>query len=263
MGSQRRDHLPKEDPNYSTKQESDCLRDRVYGVQAKLLPHNLPCVTHDNVIGDARLLEDLVLANHILHHNHVVDAHAFGHVSIRHPTDPSRFIMSANMARALVRSAADLAEYNVGDAPNLPIVTGPKGASWNGWGPLSPAISRGAGHHADLPEQAVVLMRRHGFTTWGTSLKGAIYRAVYATKNAKLQTAATLLRGAFDADPKNARGDLKDGGPTGPIHASEPLTQDQARDANIMNSRAGERVWVVWVQEVKCQALYTSSVYQG
>ena len=57
---------------------------------------------------------DLVLANHILHHNAVVDA--FGHISTRQPTTVSgRFMMSANMAPALVRSPADFVEYKISD----------------------------------------------------------------------------------------------------------------------------------------------------
>jgi HCOMODA/2-hydroxy-3-carboxy-muconic semialdehyde decarboxylase len=48
------------------------------------------------------LIEDLVDANRILYHLGVVDG--FGHVSARHPADPSRFIISRSMAPALVTS---------------------------------------------------------------------------------------------------------------------------------------------------------------
>ena len=41
---------------------------------------------------DAALLEDLVAANRILVDQGVLDG--FGHVSIRHPKDPSRFLMA-------------------------------------------------------------------------------------------------------------------------------------------------------------------------
>src|SRR5882762_310601 len=46
------------------------------------------------------LVQDLVDANHILYHLGVVDG--FGHVSARHPGDPSRFLISRSMAPALV-----------------------------------------------------------------------------------------------------------------------------------------------------------------
>ncbi|KAK6384781.1 hypothetical protein LTS17_002344 [Exophiala oligosperma] len=56
-------------------------------------------------------LRDLIYANHILHHHGVVDA--YGHVSIRHPTDPSVYIMCGYMAPAMVSSPADLIHYHV------------------------------------------------------------------------------------------------------------------------------------------------------
>jgi ribulose-5-phosphate 4-epimerase/fuculose-1-phosphate aldolase len=69
----------------------------------------------------AELIQDLVDANHILHHQGIVDA--FGHVSVRHDADAGRFLMARNMAPARVQ-AADIAEYDVasGEAltPNPP-----------------------------------------------------------------------------------------------------------------------------------------------
>ena len=46
------------------------------------------------------LVDDLVLANHILFRERVLDG--FGHVSARHPLDPSRFLMSQSKAPATV-----------------------------------------------------------------------------------------------------------------------------------------------------------------
>ena len=62
-------------------------------------------------------LRDLISANHILHHHGCVDA--YGHVSIRHPTNPSVYIMCGYMAPALVSSAADLIHYRVADSEPL------------------------------------------------------------------------------------------------------------------------------------------------
>lgn len=59
-------------------------------------------------------LRDLISANHILHHHGVVDA--YGHVSIRHPTDPSVYIMCGYMAPAMVCSPSDLIDYHVSDS---------------------------------------------------------------------------------------------------------------------------------------------------
>ncbi|HET7525413.1 MAG TPA: class II aldolase/adducin family protein [Burkholderiaceae bacterium] len=56
------------------------------------------------------LIEALVDANHILYHQGIVDA--FGHVSVRHDRDPSRFLLARNMAPGRVQ-APDIVEYAV------------------------------------------------------------------------------------------------------------------------------------------------------
>src|SRR4051794_5348170 len=50
---------------------------------------------------DQAVVEDLVAANHILADQGVVDG--FGHISVRHPSDPNRFLMSRSLAPALVK----------------------------------------------------------------------------------------------------------------------------------------------------------------
>src|SRR6267154_3670763 len=60
------------------------------------------------------LVEDLIDANRILYHLGVVDG--FGHVSARHPTDASRFLISRSMAPALV-TAADLMAIHLDGRP--------------------------------------------------------------------------------------------------------------------------------------------------
>ena len=51
----------------------------------------------------------------------------------------------------------------------------------------------GAALAKTLGQSSFVLMRGHGSTTVGPSLKHAVYRAVYAEENAKLQMSAILL----------------------------------------------------------------------
>ncbi|KAF7846296.1 hypothetical protein BT93_L4656 [Corymbia citriodora subsp. variegata] len=60
------------------------------------------------------LLSTLVTANHILHYQSVVDA--YGHISVRNPSNPATFFLSGSLAPALVSSLSDLVEYNVEDA---------------------------------------------------------------------------------------------------------------------------------------------------
>lgn len=63
------------------------------------------------------ILRDLIYANHILHYHGVVDA--YGHVSVRHPNDPSVYLMCGYMPPALVASPADLIFYNVNDSSTV------------------------------------------------------------------------------------------------------------------------------------------------
>lgn len=61
----------------------------------------------------ADALHELALANRILAREDVVDA--FGHVSIRHPGDPEKFILSRSLAPGLVR-ADDLMVFELDGA---------------------------------------------------------------------------------------------------------------------------------------------------
>ena len=60
------------------------------------------------------LIEDLVVANHILFDQGVVDA--FGHVSVRHDKRPDRFLLARNMAPGSV-TAADIVEFTLDGEP--------------------------------------------------------------------------------------------------------------------------------------------------
>ena len=59
---------------------------------------------------DPKLIEDLVAANRILADQGVVDG--YGHVSVRHPADPQRYLMSRSIAPELV-TAADIMEFDL------------------------------------------------------------------------------------------------------------------------------------------------------
>jgi HCOMODA/2-hydroxy-3-carboxy-muconic semialdehyde decarboxylase len=60
------------------------------------------------------VIEDLVAANHILADQGVLDG--LGHVSIRHPNNPDRFLMSRSLAPALT-TADDIVEYDLDCQP--------------------------------------------------------------------------------------------------------------------------------------------------
>lgn len=63
---------------------------------------------------DAKLIEDLVAASRILAHHGVLDA--WGHVSMRHPSNPQRYLMSRARAPALV-SIEDIMEFDLDSNP--------------------------------------------------------------------------------------------------------------------------------------------------
>jgi HCOMODA/2-hydroxy-3-carboxy-muconic semialdehyde decarboxylase len=63
---------------------------------------------------DPKLLEDLIAANRILAMENIVDA--MGHVSVRHPNNPNRYVMSLARAPELV-TAEDLMEYDLDSVP--------------------------------------------------------------------------------------------------------------------------------------------------
>ena len=60
------------------------------------MPANPPPI----LVGHPELLRDLVLSNRILAHEGVVDA--FGHVSVRHPDHPDRFVIARALGPELV-----------------------------------------------------------------------------------------------------------------------------------------------------------------
>jgi ribulose-5-phosphate 4-epimerase/fuculose-1-phosphate aldolase len=63
---------------------------------------------------DAALVDDLVAANRILVDLGVLDG--YGHVSVRHPADPQRYLMSRSIAPELV-TAADVMEFDLDSNP--------------------------------------------------------------------------------------------------------------------------------------------------
>jgi len=63
------------------------------------------------------VIEELALANRILAHEGVLDA--FGHVSVRHPTDPGRYLLSRSRSPLLIEPD-DILEYTLDSAPVSP-----------------------------------------------------------------------------------------------------------------------------------------------
>jgi len=80
-------------------------------------PANTP--VHASDVGsatptDRALLEEIAIANRILFDQGVVDA--FGHVSLRHPNRPDRYLLARNMAPGQV-TADDIIEFDLDSNP--------------------------------------------------------------------------------------------------------------------------------------------------
>jgi len=194
-------------------------------------------------------IRELVDANHILFDQGVVDG--FGHVSVRHPERPDRFLLSRSMAPALV-TENDIQEFDLDGNPTVPngpapylerfihseiyrkrkdvnsvvhshspsvvpfsVVTGTKlrpvchmcgFLSEKGTpifeirdfaGPGSDLLitsgKLGAALADSLAEGPAVLMRGHGSTVVGSTLRQTVFRAVYTEVGARLQMEAMKL----------------------------------------------------------------------
>jgi HCOMODA/2-hydroxy-3-carboxy-muconic semialdehyde decarboxylase len=86
---------------------------------------------------------------------------------------------------------------------------------------LGRALAKSLGAHG------MVLMRGHGATMVGFSVRQAVYRAIYAELNARLQSEALRL-----------------GKPN-------YLTREEAAGAALANDNNMDRAWDLWVRAVK------------
>jgi ribulose-5-phosphate 4-epimerase/fuculose-1-phosphate aldolase len=229
----------------------------------------------------AQLREDVALANRILANEGVFDA--FGHVSLRHPTNPERFLISRHRAPELVQPA-DILELGLDGKPAVPTphrlygeVTihasifqarpdviaichhhapavlpyaiaradmfpvyhlgasmGVKVPFWDSrdeFGDTALVVvdpAEGKSLARALGPHWMVLMGRHGATVVATSLRELVFRTIYTTRNAELQTQAKLL-GAVNR-----------------------LSPDEIKKAAAYNLRPApmERAWDLWAMHL-------------
>lgn len=226
------------------------------------------------------LVEDLLLGNKILFKYGIVDA--FGHISVRHDSDPERYVMSRHLAPGLV-TEKDLITYDLDSVPipatkhrlyseryihgeiykARPDVTSvvhchapsliPFGitkaelepvyhmSAFLGLGVPKFEIRETAGMTdmlirtapigkalaEKLGDKPMVLMRGHGATMVGKTIRHAVYRAVYAAQNAQIQSEALRL--------------------------GEPMYLAPEESANYERyiDEVIHRPWNMWIREVK------------
>ena len=102
------------------------------------------------------------------------------------------------------------------------------------------------------PDQAVVLMRGHGFTVQGSSIMEAVLRAVYTQQNASIQTTALLTRAAYFTSGQQPT----DGRATSDI---KYLSEEETRGATEMTKWSVGRPWRLWLREVEAQGMYVNT----
>lgn len=95
----------------------------------------------------------------------------------------------------------------------------------------------------------VVLMRRHGFTTHGSDIQTAVYRAIYTKTNAAAQTNTATIKNAFLT--VNADGGEKWTG-------DEPMSEEMLEGCRRMNEGTQDKPWRLWVAEVENSGLYVN-----
>ena len=237
------------------------------------------------------VIEELVVANRILSNEGVIDA--FGHVSVRHPSDPNRYLLSRSRSPLLVEPD-DILEYKLDSEPvkrtsvrlyservihgciyqarsdvmavchhhapaimpfcitGKPIVPvfhvgatiGEQTPFWDQHDEFGDtnllvvkeeegqSLARALGRHS------VVLMRRHGATVVGGSLKELTSRSIFLCNNADYQMRAYLL-----------------GAPT-PLRPGEVKL---AGGVNVMPSVVA-RTWEYWTERLKVSGFWPSAV---
>jgi hypothetical protein len=109
-----------------------------------------------------------------------------------------------------------------------------------------------------VPDHALLLLRGHGFVTWGTSLPDAVYRAVFAVENAKIQSLAMGAQANVRGSTNGLKGEKMeiemgkgwDGG----------LKGDEMRDAARTINGGEAKAWGSWVREVRVSGKYENEL---
>jgi ribulose-5-phosphate 4-epimerase/fuculose-1-phosphate aldolase len=189
---------------------------------------------------------ELALANRIIAHEGVLDG--FGHVSMRHPTDPGRYLLARSRSPELIEPA-DIFEFTLDSEPvaakgvtlygervihgciyqarpdvnavchhhspsvlpfcitgvelvpvfHMGAVLGTAAPFWDSrddFGDTNMLVVKpeeGQSLAKALGSHWMVLMRRHGATLVGTTLRELVFRTIYSHANAEIQLRSMLL----------------------------------------------------------------------
>jgi HCOMODA/2-hydroxy-3-carboxy-muconic semialdehyde decarboxylase len=235
--------------------------------------------------------QEVAVANRILANEGIIDA--FGHISMRHPSDPNRYFISRHRAAELVEPS-DVLECDLDSKPVHPTgvrlysemvihgevykarpdvnsvchhhapsvlpfcatgvelvplfhlggTLGTKVPFWDSreeFGDTNLLVrtpEEGASMARALGPHAIVLLRRHGATLVGNSVRACVFRSIYSTRNAELQLRAMAI------------------GTPGPLSPGEA----EKCAAHNLGARGVERAWEYWViRLMKAEAMWAAA----
>jgi HCOMODA/2-hydroxy-3-carboxy-muconic semialdehyde decarboxylase len=235
--------------------------------------------------------QEVAIANRILANEGIIDA--FGHISMRHPSDPNRYFISRHRASELVEPA-DVLECDLDSKPvkltsvrlysemvihgevykarpdvnsvchhhamsvlpfcatgvelvplfHLGGTLGMKVPFWDSrdeFGDTNLLVrtpEEGASMARALGPHAMVLLRRHGATLVGNSVRECVFRSIYTTRNAELQLRAMAI------------------GTPGPLSPGET----EKSGGHNLGGRGVERAWEYWtVRLMKAEAMWAAA----
>jgi len=219
----------------------------------------------------AELRHELAVANRILANEGIIDA--FGHISVRNPKNPDRYFISRHRASELVEPS-DILEMTLDSKPVVPtnvrlysemVIHGeiykarpdvnsvchhhaPAVLPFCATGvELVPLFHLGGTLGAKVPfwdsrdefgPHYMLLLRRHGASLAGKSLRECVFRSIYTTRNAELQLRAMAI------------------GTLGPLSAGEV----EKCGGHNLGSRGVERAWEYWVTRLqKAEAMWAAA----
>ena len=239
----------------------------------------------------AHVRQEVAIANRILANEGIIDA--FGHISMRHPTNPKRYFISRHRASELVEPG-DVLECDLNSKPVHPTsvrlysemvihgevykarpdinsvchhhapsvlpfcatgvelvplfhlggTLGMKVPFWDSrdeFGDTSLLVrtpEEGASMTRALGPHFMVLLRRHGATLAGKSIRECVFRSIYTTRNAELQFRAMAI------------------GSLGPLSAGEI----ELCGGHNLGSRGVERAWEYWtIRLMKAEAMWAAA----
>ncbi|MCC6780435.1 MAG: class II aldolase/adducin family protein [Hyphomicrobiales bacterium] len=225
---------------------------------------------------------ELALANRIIANEGVLDG--FGHVSMRHPSDPNRYLLGRSRSPELIEPT-DIYEFTLDSEPvaadgvilygervihgciyqarpdvqavchhhspsmlpfcvtgielvpvfHMGAVLGTSVPFWDSrddFGDTNMLVVKpeeGRSLARTLGPHAIVLMRRHGATVVGTSLRELVFRTVYSHANAEIQLRSMML------------------GHIGPLSRGET----ERSGPHQLQPRPMSRAWEYWTERLK------------